>query len=155
MAYVNTGGEEATDTLVLRESKGSPLNTGEFDSSLEVIADKLNDLNSRVGGGLGSDIAVTLSTGNLLSTGSGRYAVTGEGGLTDDLTSITGITAGDLLTLYNANTDPATAPITVKRGSLLPIQADFIMNSVYDRIELEAISTTVCVERSRASNAIA
>ena len=152
MSYVNTGGEEATDTLVLREDKGSPLNTGEFDSSLEVIADKLNDLDSRVGEGAGSVKPVTISTGNIIASGSGTYALSGEGGVTDDLTSITNLSVGDQITLYNANSSPESNIITIKVGSLLAIQADMPLATVDDEIQLRATSATVCVERSRASN---
>lgn len=153
MSYVNTGGEIATDTLVLREEKGSPLNSGEWDSTLEVIADKLNDLYTMVTGQpTGPTLTVTISDGTFASSGTATYSVKGEGGVSDILTGITGLSENDLLVLTNGNTDPAAAPITVQKGTSLRIQADFTMESPYDQIRLRAISSTVCVEESRASN---
>ena len=110
MSYVNTGGAIATDTLVLREDKGSPLNTGEFDNNFEVTAEKLNDLDSRIAG-----------EGIYLSGGSTSYptlaeAVAAIGGVNPG-TIILRHTSGDSETSY-----PVTADLTISKNITLSIQ---------------------------------
>lgn len=161
MAYVETGGSIASDTVVLREEKGSPLNTGEFDSSLQVIVDALNDLNTRViniisGSGLNvwSEYSVTLSSGVITCDHSSAYYVvdTENGDATDDLDKVEGLGEGALIILSPAND---SRKVVVKHGTYLKLAMgrDFSMDSVRDKITLRYLGSNVCEEVARSSNA--
>jgi len=64
----------------------------------------------------------------------GIYAVTGEGGLADELATISGGNTGDEIVLYAANT---ATTITVKHGTgNIHVGADFALDDEYDMIRL-------------------
>lgn len=72
----------------------------------------------------GAAQAVTISGDALALTGPGRYTVSSEAGVTDDLDSITGLSDGDEIVL-----EPATGhTITIKQGTGIKIKYDFAIS---------------------------
>ena len=160
MAYVETGDGIADDTVVLRQLKGSPVNIGEYDASLNVIVDALNDLNTRVVNIIAGEIAnvyseyaVTIATGVASCThGSAYYVLDTEGGAgTDALTQLSDLATGSVAILSPTSDSRV---ITVTHGTYLKLASgrDFIMNSVRDKIWLRHLGSNVCEELSRSSN---
>ena len=158
MAYVETGDSIADDTVVLRELKASPLNKAEFDSSLQVIVDALNDLNTRVITASSvfdlPETAETLASEVLaLSNDYPQNCIvdTEGGAATDTLSRITGLTEA-LVILIQATS--ASRVITVEHGTYLRLASgrSFILNSAYDSIFLRMGASGVCTEISRSSN---
>lgn len=84
-------------------------------------------------GSWGAPIAATLAAGVLTVTGPGVYAVSGQGGLADDLESISGGNTGDEIILYAADT---AVTITVKDNTAIKIGADFLLDDTWDKIRL-------------------
>lgn len=104
---------------------------------------------SSFSGPWGSATEKTIASGAVSIAAPGYYTVDTEGDTaSDDLTTITGLTAGDEVLLTPAHTD-RTIVVTSGAGLLMP--ADFIMNNTADRIRLQCIGSNVCVELSRAS----
>jgi hypothetical protein len=89
-----------------------------------------------VSGGTGSwgNYAATIASDAISIGDPGIYAITGEGGLADNLATINGGNTGDELVLYAADT---TKTITVKHGTgNIHIGADFSLDDEYDMIRL-------------------
>ena len=89
-----------------------------------------------VSGGSGSwgSYAGTIAGGALTVSNPGVYCVTPEGGVADDLATITGGNAGDEIILYPVD---STNTITVKHGTgNIQIGYDFQLNNEYDQIRL-------------------
>jgi len=68
---------------------------------------------------------------------------------TDDLTSITGGVAGDIIILQCASNSRS---VVCKSGTSLVLQADFTLSSTADKLTLICYSTSVWHELNRASN---
>jgi len=158
MAYVDTGSETADDTVVLRELKGSPLNTDEFDSSLEVIVDALNDLDTRITAAASSfelpETTETIASGILTLTESysqNCVADTEGAAATDELTRISGLGAGNVI-LLQSTADARV--ITVEHGTYLRLTGgnDFVLNDSNDCIFFRCDSNGICTEITRSSN---
>lgn len=88
----------------------------------------------------GDAVAKTIASGVVdASDGSKILNLSGEGGAADDLTEIQAAAAGDIVILFNPNA--ASYSITVKNGTYLKLQADFVLNSVDDSIMLICTNT--------------
>lgn len=105
-------------------------------------------------GSFGSAAAKTIASGVIdLSGGENFCDVTTEGDAADDLTEIQAAAAGDIVVLQRAVAETHT--ITVKDGTYMKLQADFLLDDDTDKIVL--ICTAVGAndtfeELSRASN---
>lgn len=78
------------------------------------------------------------------------YTIETEGAAaTDDLDTINGGNAGEILIIQTASSDRS---VIVKDGTSLRIQADFTLNHKTDKIMLVCISSGVWDELTRASN---
>lgn len=100
---------------------------------------------------LGTAHEITISSGVAALTDQGYFTIDTEGdNATDDLTQITGLTAGDKI-IIRAENDART--VVVKNGANLSLctGADFTLNNIKDRMVLQAIGGDVCVEVSRSS----
>jgi hypothetical protein len=110
----------------------------------------LNDV-SMTKTGVPFSALLTIAGGAVTLTGS-RHKITAQGGPgADDLTNLvtTGFTAGDRLVL---STDNASDAITLKDSVVnLRMEGDFLMDSVFDRIELEYDGSN-WAELNRANN---
>lgn len=95
------------------------------------------------------DINETLqiSSGVVTVSGPGKKIIQAETGTTDDLVQIAGIKEGDNIQLfaYSGHT------ISMVTGSFLKLQYDFDITE-YKKIDLQAFSSTIMVESSRADN---
>jgi hypothetical protein len=100
--------------------------------------------------GWGTPTSVTISGGAITVTGSGIYAVTGEGGLADDLESISGGSIGDEIILYAANT---AMTITVKNNTVIKVGYDFNLDDSYDKCRLIKQSATIWTGGGISDNA--
>jgi len=160
MAYVDTGSEIADDTVVLRQLKGSPLNIGEYDASMQVIVDALNDLNTRIINIIAGEVEfvfaeyeVTIASGVANCThGSAKYVLDTEGAASSDiLEKITGLTTGCVVILSCADDN---RPITVQHGTYLRLASgvNFTLNKTADTMFLRHVGSDVCEEISRSSN---
>lgn len=97
--------------------------------------------------------SVTIGVSGILDlssfTDENYFSVSSESGTNDSLVSISGLSAGALITL-----EPASGhTITVEAGSLIKMNNDFVMDSPYDEITLRAISGGAVKQVSRSSNA--
>lgn len=101
--------------------------------------------------GIGAEESVTISSGAITLNGPGRYVVDTEASASeDDLTTISGLAAGDLVELRCAND---SRKVIVKNGSAIKMTSDFTLNNVFDRIQLRCHTVGTVVEVSRANNA--
>ena len=91
-----------------------------------------------------------ISAGIITVDGDGFYIVdTEDSADADDLTRINGTSIGNPVRLRSA--DPARV-VTVKKGTMLRMPADFTLNSIYDLIEFVSYGGDVLVETNRSSN---
>lgn len=81
--------------------------------------------------------------------GEGYYSVQAETGTSDALDRINGLAEGDIVVLK-----PHTGhTITVTKGTYLKMDANFVLDNVYDRMTLQCIGSDICVEcGGRSSN---
>lgn len=103
---------------------------------------------------LGDESELTISSGAITVTGS-YHTVGGEGGAADDLVTISGGSAGDLLVLRNAS---GIATVTVKSTGNIDLNSgsgDFALNSLFDTITLiySSASGGGWIEVTRSNNA--
>lgn len=100
-------------------------------------------------GNWGPVVDRTISSGVLAVVGAKNIRVNAETGITDALTSITGVPIGTDIMIRAASGDT----ITVTHGSLLSLMGNVnnILNDVDDNMLLHANSATVLMEKSRAN----
>jgi hypothetical protein len=90
------------------------------------------------------------AAGLVTFTGPGWYTIeTNGGGAADDLESVTGLTAGNIVILQAAN---GAHTVTVKNAGNIHIGADFALDNEYDSITLLCISAGVVIKLSSADN---
>ena len=100
-------------------------------------------------GAWGASSEITLVSGVAALSGEGYYTIDTESDdASDDLTQITGLTAGDEIVIAAEHNDRT---VTVKAGTYFYIETDFILNNTRDRITLQCIGSNICGELSRRS----
>jgi len=95
---------------------------------------------------------ITIVSGIAILPGQGYYEIDTEGDTdSDNLTQITGLVNGDEIILKSAN-DART--VVVVEGAYLKLnnEANFTINSIYDRIRLQCIGSDICVELGNRSS---
>lgn len=107
-------------------------------------------LHSVGGGPLYPTYNVMISSSNITAVGSGRYVINTESSAaTDNLKKVTGLNKGNRATLLCTTFNHV---VLLKNGSYLRLEADFSLDSKYDRLEVECATTdNVCVEIHRAN----
>ena len=106
-------------------------------------------LHTAGGGPLMPTYNVMISSSNITAVGSGRYIINTESSAaTDNLKKITGLNKGNRATLICTTSNHV---VVLKNSVNLRLQADFTLQSKYDRLEVECATTdNVCVEMSRS-----
>lgn len=92
---------------------------------------------------LGPPVSGMSVHGQLNVAKAGHYQVGQSGGACE---RIIGLTITDLILI-----SPKASGLALTSSDYLKLQSDFTMNSIHDRLLLQAISSTVCVEIARSS----
>jgi len=101
------------------------------------------------GAALGQPVDVTIAAGIVTAPGLQNLIINAETGTTDDLTQITGLDVGLLISISPASGDT----ITVKNGANMDLaRSDNVMAATDDNMLLEVTATGVCREKSRSRN---
>lgn len=93
-----------------------------------------NIITNSSGSGSWDQYSGTIVGGILIAANPGVYCVTPEGGIADNLVTITGGSVDDEIVLYPVD---SVNTITVKHGTgNIQIGFDFTLNSIYDQLRL-------------------
>lgn len=105
------------------------------------------------GDGFSVPSELTISSGSITVSGSAKFRFhsvdTESDAVTDDLETIAGGAAGDMLILQAVSNDRT---VVCKEGTSLKLQYEFTLNNIEDKITLLCISSGVWHELSRAGN---
>lgn len=97
----------------------------------------------------GTPTAKTLASNVLTVTKPGYYTLTSESGTSDQLDRIDGLNQGEIVLLQAASGHT----ITVAAGTYMKMPSNFVLNNVYDKLEMICEGSSVCSDKGRHSNA--